>query len=286
MSKSSVFLNLESNVYDYSTIKPIKDTTNKGWRFEGDGETTLNLYSAAVSQVPIRAGQIKSLYFKFILNNMANTPILKIKTKPKGDGSDYNPNYHDMQTFKVLNAGNSLFTEQEQINFYYKEQSEGIRNEKSFKFELTATNGTHDPNLEIYQIQLYGNKLNIVLQEFFIEDTHAKLIQTAEFAINKNTPIEHNIINWDPVLAWANIGSSIDTNNYDSITIFGGASNNHPLDIFTSRVDDYFIYHSTIYPTNINGVQSYYVVLTDALRYIQLKNHNTTNTYLLSSVLK
>ena len=176
---TNIYYNLESvDVYDTGLILPVLDSTLEGWRirnFIPDLFGVFKIYDhIEVKMISLR---IRSIYFKFCLRSLASIPYLSIRTLPLGDGTDYSPDYHDEQIFKVDNALLNNFCLDESINFYRGETPPDLG--KSFRLNLHETFGEHLNNIDIKDIRIITESsqlVDFVLQNAHVEDTQTNLI--------------------------------------------------------------------------------------------------------------
>jgi hypothetical protein len=81
------------------------------------------------------------------------------------------------------------------------------------------------------------------------------------------------------------IGTAVDCGKFKYLNVYGVATGNHSISLWTSS--DQFIYYfqEEINPTTYNGAYNFYLSTSNHLQYILLKNGNTTNTFNLKYTL-
>lgn len=200
-----------------------KDLYNKGWKYKASNLSDLSelvLYTKSDS-VPLKTKHMRNKFIKLKLNSVSYTdiPMIQIKTVPKGDGSDYDPLYHDSFTIKVDDTGR--FQSESEIYFYYQSFPSELEGQQSFPMFEISSEGTHDPSLDILQILLLTSRspttdYNIIEFNYRnVEHTHKDYLYTfgevneGSNQIKINESLESIKINSDSMLTLTTANNKI-----------------------------------------------------------------------------
>lgn len=130
-----------------------------GWKFaSNDSSFDCKLEIMGEESIPVSALTSVQVLVSLHNTDYNKIPELVIRTQPKGDGSDYDPSYHDQVTYKVRNTEN--YVKNNQYVFYYKQYEKDHLESKTTlreKMQLIQTLGTHEPSLNIKSISFNSN---------------------------------------------------------------------------------------------------------------------------------
>tara|TARA_R100000231_G_C5324587_1_gene164476 strand:+ start:245 stop:1432 length:1188 start_codon:yes stop_codon:yes gene_type:complete len=170
MSISSIVYGI-NDVSDISSSTPqfTADKARVGWNYQASGATdniSLKIFSEDgltntnnLFNVTVRGAVGNTTY--------ANIPYLVIKTKPKGDGTDFDPSYHSEQIFKI--DDNNFVSPDELVYFYYNNLVPQLDEFKKAEYKLVTTNGTLDPTNPILTVELKSD--NSSTTSFYLQNT-------------------------------------------------------------------------------------------------------------------
>jgi hypothetical protein len=170
MSISSIVYGI-NDVADISSSTPqfTADKARVGWNYQASGATdniALKIFSEDgltntnnLFNVTVRGAVGNTTY--------ANIPYLSIKTKPKGDGSDFDPSFHSQQIFKI--DDNNFVSSDELVYFYYNNLVPQLDPFKKAEYKLVTTNGTLDPTNPILTVELISD--NSSTTSFYLQNT-------------------------------------------------------------------------------------------------------------------
>ncbi len=229
MSISSIVYGINNvSIISSSTPQFTADKARKGWNYQASGATdniALKIFSEDgftntnnLFNVTVRGAVGNTTY--------ANIPYLSIKTKPKGDGTDFDPSFHSQQIFKIDN--NDFVSSDELVYFYYNNLVPQLDEFKKAEYKLTQTNGTLDPNNPILTVELISD--NSSTTSFYLQNTEV---------ISKNHQHKYNrIIEYRNQDTETNLEGVIDELELilDQVTVT--ASNTSSIDNNTSNIDN------------------------------------------------
>ena len=170
MSISSIVYGI-NDVADISSSTPqfTADKARVGWNYQASGATdniALKIFSEDgltntnnLFNVTVRGAVGNTTY--------ANIPYLSIKTKPKGDGSDFDPSFHSQQILKI--DDNNFVSSDELVYFYYNNLVPQLDPFKKAEYKLVTTNGTLDPLNPILTVELISD--NSSTTSFYLQNT-------------------------------------------------------------------------------------------------------------------
>jgi hypothetical protein len=175
----------------------------------------------------------------------------------------YREDTNNFHTIKVTSDGTQLTKDNELNNKISKGDDDTI---------IGATGAQ--------QVLIYG-KNGTNLHPLKI-DTDGRLITYTEHIRES----EQLIVSTTTVAADTDIGSPINCSDYKFINIYGTATGNHPIYLYTSG-DGGFVYYyqETLMPQTINSTNYFYIQTSEHLQYVKLINGNTSNTFTLKYVL-
>lgn len=197
--------------YDLSTINkyspnninntPVmkKDINNDGWNYTASkvtDYTNVFLYKNS-DNVPVNQHNLKDLNVRINLNNsdFSNIPLIEIKTEPIGDGSDYDPEYHDLIKLQVLD--NNRYETKSDIYLYYETFPDFLRENLHYKLYIVETLGTHNKSLNIKSIKLYtlpSATTNFNLISHYYQNKHnTTSAYTINYGIVNKQAIKYNL---------------------------------------------------------------------------------------------
>ena len=170
MSISSIVYGI-NDVADISSSTPqfTADKARVGWNYQASGATdniALKIFSEDgltntnnLFNVTVRGAVGNTTY--------ANIPYLSIKTKPKGDGTDFDPSFHSQQILKI--DDNNFVSPDELVYFYYNNLVPQLDEFKKAEYKLVTTNGTLDPLNPILTVELISD--NSSTTSFYLQNT-------------------------------------------------------------------------------------------------------------------
>ncbi len=170
MSISSIVYGI-NDVAEISSSTPqfIADKARIGWNYQATSPTdniALKIFSEDgltntnnLFNITVRGAVGNTTY--------ANIPYLSIKTKPKGDGSDFDPSFHSQQILKI--DDNNFVSSDELVYFYYNNLVLQLDPFKKAEYKLVTTNGTLDPLNPILTVELISD--NSSTTSFYLQNT-------------------------------------------------------------------------------------------------------------------
>ena len=299
-----------TNVISDSTITPIADGNDReGWFLKNTvSGTKFNLYIFGGDQEIIKKSEIRSLYFLANidnLNNLSSIPFLHIYTKPTGV-NDAKFWYHSRYDYRV-DFDSVKMGVGEQCLFYANDKPidkpRKYQSQRHIPMSDTSIDGESDEHGEILYIvissdsgavletmqcclQMVGfetnetfteNEINSPVRNFYFKTpSTTEHKREKEQIIVANTTIASN----------TDIGSPIDCGNYKYINIYGTATGNHSINVYTSGDGgSFYFFQESLYPNHLNGMNYFYIQMSQHLQHIKLVNDNTSNTFTLNYVL-
>ncbi len=170
MSISSIVYGI-NDVSDISSSTPqfTADKARVGWNYQASGATD-NIQLTIFSEDGFtNTNNLFNITVRGAVGNTtyANIPYLSIKTKPKADGTDFDPSFHSQQIFKIDN--DDFVSPDELVYFYYNNLVSQLDEFKKTEYKLVQTNGTLDENNPILSVELISN--NSSTTSFYLQNT-------------------------------------------------------------------------------------------------------------------